>query len=327
MAKFLLRRLANYVLLVAAASTLAYLLAAATLDPCANFAQRQPPPPPAVINQTLSDLNMNDQDPLLQRYVTWASGVVHGDFGKTIDGGSATAEMGRRIGVSLRLLLIGTILGTGVGVLLGAWSAVKQYRFTDRTITFASFLLLAIPVFLTGVLLKYGAVNVNDAVGAKIFEYTGEYTPAGGGGFFAHALGRVQHLIVPTLTLVLVEVSRYSRYERSMLLDVLGSDYLRTARAKGLRRHRAILKHGLRTSLIPVATFFAYNFGLLLTGAIFVEKIFAWHGMGEWFIDSIHRQDVNSVAAVSLFAGVMVLVAGLLSDIILALLDPRVRVS
>ncbi|RCW40357.1 peptide/nickel transport system permease protein [Halopolyspora algeriensis] len=235
--------------------------------------------------------------------------------------------MGRRIGVSLRLLLIGTVLGTGLGVLLGAWSAVKQYRLSDRAITLLSFLLLAVPVFLTAVMLKYAAVNVNDMLGFRVFEYTGEYTPASDTGFWGNLGDRLSHLVLPTLTLILVEVARYSRYQRSTLLDVLGSDYLRTARAKGLPRSKAILKHGLRTSMIPVATFFAYNFGLLLTGSIFVEKIFAWHGMGEWFIDSVHRQDVNAVAAVSLFAGVMVLVAGLLADVILALLDPRVRVG
>ena len=103
------------------------------------------------------------------------------------------------------------------------------------------------------------------------------------------------------------------------------SDFLRTARAKGLRRSRALIKHGLRTALIPMATFFAYQFALLFVGATFTERIFGWHGMGEYFVDSIIKNDVNSVAAVTLFVAVLVLIAGFLADLAYAMLDPRVR--
>jgi peptide/nickel transport system permease protein len=111
------------------------------------------------------------------------------------------------------------------------------------------------------------------------------------------------------------------------MLDVLGSDFVRTALAKGLPRRTALLKHALRTALIPSATLFAYNLGLLLVGATFTEKIFGWHGMGEWFVDSVTKNDVNAVAAVSCFAAFLVLVAGLLSDVAYAVLDPRIRLG
>ena len=119
----------------------------------------------------------------------------------------------------------------------------------------------------------------------------------------------------------------YSRYQRNAMLDVLGQDFIRTARAKGLTRRRALFKHGLRTALIPMATMFAYSFAGLFTGAVFVEKIFGWHGMGEWFIQGLNTQDINIISAIVVFAGVTVLLAGLLSDIIYAALDPRVRVT
>jgi peptide/nickel transport system permease protein len=112
-----------------------------------------------------------------------------------------------------------------------------------------------------------------------------------------------------------------------MMLDVLSADYVRTALAKGLRRRTALRRHALRTALIPVTTYFAYNFGLLLLGATFTEKIFGWHGMGEWLIDSISRGDVNVVAAFDCFAAGLVLLAGLLSDVAQGALDPRVRVA
>jgi len=102
---------------------------------------------------------------------------------------------------------------------------------------------------------------------------------------------------------------------------------VRTAQAKGLRRRNALVKHALRTALIPSATLFAYSFGLVFVGAVFVESIFGWHGMGEWLVQSIQRNDINATAAVSCFTAVMVLVAGLLSDVFYALLDPRIRVS
>jgi peptide/nickel transport system permease protein len=129
------------------------------------------------------------------------------------------------------------------------------------------------------------------------------------------------------MTLALFAIAGYSRYQRNAMLDVLGQDFIRTARAKGLTRRQALLRHGLRTALIPMATLFAYSVGGLVTGAVFVEKIFGWHGMGEWAVQGIANQDTNIVAAITLFTGATVLLAGLLSDVIYAALDPRVRVS
>jgi peptide/nickel transport system permease protein len=325
--KFLLRRFANYVVLIALATTLGYILAANSLHTRSNYAGRHPAPPKAVIDRALDDLNANDETPVLTRFGHWASGVAHGDFGKTVGGQSVTTEMGRRVGVSLRLLLIGSVLGGVLGVGVGVWGAIRQYKPSDHIATVLSFVVLSIPVFLLAVLLKVGALNVNQRVGHTIFYYTGEFTPGLQSGWWSRAVDRFQHFILPTLSLVLGQIAFYSRYQRNAMLDVLGSDFLRTAQAKGLRRRNALVKHGLRTALIPMATFFAYEFGLLLTGATFTEKIFGWHGMGEWLIDSVTSNDVNAVVAVILFVAVLVLIAGMLADLALATLDPRVRVS
>src|SRR4051812_39977790 len=122
MAKFLLRRLANYVILVAVATSGAFILASLSLKPRANFEGRNPPPPEAVVDQRLTELNLNDKTPVLERYKIWVTGVLHGDFGKTWEGDSVNEEMGRRIGVSLRLLLIASVVGGLLGVLAGAWA-------------------------------------------------------------------------------------------------------------------------------------------------------------------------------------------------------------
>jgi peptide/nickel transport system permease protein len=327
MAKFLLRRFVNYLILVILATSLGYIVAATSLNPRANFEGRNPPPPKASVNAKLDALNMNDETPVLTRFHRWVVPAVQGDFGKTIDGQPLRGEMWRRLGVTLRLLLIGSILGGVLGVAVGVISAVKQYKFTDYSATVASFVILSIPVFLLAVLLKVGALNVNQHAGSTLFYYTGEKTPGLSGSFWTHATDRFQHFILPTLSLVLGQVAFFSRYQRSAMLDVLGSDFLRTAQAKGLRRRDALVKHGLRTALIPMATFFAYEFGLLLTGAVFTEKIFGWHGMGEWFIDAVTKNDVNTVALVTAFSAVLVLIAGMLADLAYAALDPRVRVS
>jgi peptide/nickel transport system permease protein len=139
-------------------------------------------------------------------------------------------------------------------------------------------------------------------------------------------VNRLAHLVLPSLVLMAISIAFYSRYQRNAMLDVLGSDFLRTAQAKGLPRTRALIKHGLRTALIPMATFFAYQFALLFVGATFTEKIFGWHGMGEYFVDAVIKNDPNSVAGVTLFVAILVLIAGFLSDVAYAALDPRVRV-
>ncbi|NUT10978.1 MAG: ABC transporter permease [Nonomuraea sp.] len=325
MGKYLLRRLAINLILVAIAASLAYMLAATTMNPRSAYEGRQPPVPEAVIDATLDNYNLNDKKPVLERYAVWAKGVVTGDFGKTWNGGSVNDEMSRRIFVSLRLLFVGTLAGFVLGVALGAYSAVKQYRISDRVIGVSSFVIMAIPVFVLATLLAIAAYNLNRGLGFTLIEFTGEYNPKlSGWDQFAN---RLNHLILPTISLSLGSIAFYSRIQRNMMLDVLGQDFVRTAMAKGLRRRTALFKHALRTALIPAATYFAFAFGTMLTGATFTEKIFAWNGMGAWLVDSINQNDVNSVAAVSMFASVCVLFAGFLSDLLVAALDPRVRVS
>jgi peptide/nickel transport system permease protein len=326
MLRFLSRRVANSLVLVFIATSLAFMLAAISLNPRSNFEGRNPAPPERVVDRQLDELNLNDKTPVLERYTRWAGDIVHGDFGRTWDGISINRELARRMGVSLRLVLLAAIIGSILGVAAGAWGAVRQYRPSDHAVTIGSFLIHATPVFVLAIVLEIVAVGVNDAVGAKVFLYTGEATPGLEGGFWTHLGDRIQHLIVPSLALILGQIAIFSRYQRNAMLDVLGADFVRTAQAKGLRRRTALTKHALRTALIPAVTFFAYDFGLLLVGATFTEKIFGWHGMGEWFVDSVTRQDVNAVAAVSCFAAVLVLLAGLLSDVAYALLDPRIRV-
>jgi glutathione transport system permease protein len=325
MTRFLLRRLLNYVVLLALASFMIFALASVSFQPLDSLLQRNPRPPQAVIDAKAAELNLDK--PIPMRYGHWVAGVVHGDFGTTIGGQPVSDELWRRIGVTLRLLVIGSLLGTVIGVVVGAWGAIRQYRLSDRVTTVLSLLVISTPVFVLANVLILGALRVNSVLGVQLFEYTGETSPDAVGGAWSQFVDRVQHLVLPTFTLALGGIAGYSRYQRNAMLDVLGQDFIRTARAKGLSRRHALFKHGLRTALIPMATLFAYAIAGLLTGSVFVEKIFGWHGMGEWALQGYATQDVNIVAAITLFSGVTILLAGLLSDVMYAALDPRVRVS
>ncbi|GAA3057585.1 ABC transporter permease [Pseudonocardia yunnanensis] len=323
MARFLVRRLFNYVALCLVATFLAFALAALTFDPIAKLQERNPPPPQSAIDAKRTELRLDE--PIPQRFVLWLGDAVRGDFGQTVVNTSISDELPRRIGVSLRLFLLGTVVGIGLGVILGVASAIRQYKFSDYFATLLSFVILSTPVFLLGLLLKYGALQLNTAAGAQLLVFTGETSPGFQGSFGAALLDRVQHLILPTLTIALGQIAYYSRYQRSAMLDVLGSDFLRTAQAKGLTRRKALFKHGLRTALVPMATLFAFGFGLLITGGTFTERIFGWYGMGDWLVYGIEQDDTNITATVTLFVAVLVLISGWLSDVFYALLDPRVR--
>jgi peptide/nickel transport system permease protein len=327
-AGFMLRRFINYLILTFIATSLAYFLAAATMNPEANYANRHPRPSIASVDTTLTRFNLNPHTPIVIRYGRWVEGVVvHGDFGDSWDGTSINTELAQRSVVSLRLLLAGSILGCLGGVALGAWNAVRQYKVSDQISTFLSYLINSMTIIVIAVLLEQLAIWLNQAAGQNIVNYTGESTPGLSQDAWHSFLDNVSHQVVPTVALVLGTMAYISRYQRSVMLDVLSSDFVRTARAKGLRRRTALTKHALRCALIPSATLFAYTMITLFTGAVLMEIIFGWHGMGEWAVTSITENDINAIAAITAFTSVLVLLAGLASDLFVALLDPRVRAN
>jgi peptide/nickel transport system permease protein len=314
-------------LLVFLASSLGFLLASTALDPRANYLGSNPPISETTIAQKLDQINANPDTPIYERYITWGSGVLKGDFGLTIAEQEIRPLFGEKIWVSLRLLLIGSVLGSVIGVFIGVISAVRQYKLFDRFTGISSFVLLSTPVFLLAITIKFIAIYINQKIGTTLFYTVGEYSPDFQGSTFSLFVNRLQHLILPTLAVTLGGIAFYSRYQRNSMLDVLSSDHLRTARAKGLTKREALFKHGLRLAILPMSTLFAYSFGLLITGAAFTETIFGWYGMGSWFISAIGQNDANVVSAIVLFSAVLVLFSGFLADVVSAALDPRVRLQ
>ena len=326
MLRFLARRAVGYGVLTTVATALGYVLASLTLHPAARYAVRTPPVPPSVVHAELGALGVDPQVPLAVRLWHWLGALVtQGSLGLSVRGQPVTAEIAARAGTSLRLLLLGSVLGALLGVAVGTWGAARQHRWPDRVGTVGSFVLVATPPFVVAVVLMTVAVRLDEAAGRTLVPFTGEYTPGLAGGWPAVLADRAAHLLLPTLVLALGTSATWSRYQRAAMLDVLAADYVRTARSLGHTRRSALWRHGVRVALIPMSTFFAYSFGLMLTGAAITELAFSWHGMGEYLVRSVADDDVNAAAGTVLFTAVLVLVAGLLADVLHAALDPRVR--
>lgn len=325
--KYVLRRFINYFILASIATITAYVISSLFMDPKARYQGQNPPLSEDSIRSILNAHGTNPEVPVLERTWSWLTNIfLHGDFGTTVQNNPVLVEIMSRAGISLKLLLIGSIIGAILGVVLGVWGAVKQYRASDQTVTYASYLIIATPTFVIGVILMILATAFNNAVGQNLIRFTGEYTANIPPGFWHAAADQFSHMLLPTIALALMGAATYSRYQRSVMLDVLASDFIRTARSKGRTRKTALVKHGVRVALIPMSTYFAYAFGTLIAGSSMLEIVFSWHGMGEFTINAILQSDINAAAGSVLFIAVLTLISSTLSEILYAALDPRVRI-
>jgi peptide/nickel transport system permease protein len=313
--------------MIAVATNLTYFLANFFLDPRANYLQLRPPRTPEQIDRSLAQYNLSPQTPLLERWWRWVSGIVlHGNWGYSPVGESVNGQIAFRIGVSAQLVLLSLALSTVIGIGLGVYTASRQYHFADRFNQGLSIISLNIPVVVAGLAVVLVAIALNQSLGTTLFFVAGARSPAVS-GFWPLVVDRLQHLAAPTIALTVISYSGYHLLQRSLLLDTINSDYVRLARAKGLTRQQAIRRHGLRTSLIPVATSIAFAIPALFTGAVITETIFGWQGMGQYFVATISRNDVHGAVAVAAFGALMTAVGAILADITVVALDPRVRVT
>ena len=263
----------------------------------------------------------------MERYQKWLGDILTKfDWGKTPQGGSVNQEMSGRIGASVKLMLFPTVLSIAIGVSLGVYTAQRQYQWQDRFWSGVASVFLVIPTVVLAILVVFFAIEINSAAGARIFYVTGlqSYT---GGNVFLEFLDFLQHMILPTIVLTIISAVGYHLNQRTYLLDEMHADYVRTARAKGLTRKQAIRKHALRASLIPTSVNVAFSIAGIFTGAVMTEKIFAIHGLGEYFINSINGNNIHGAVAVAAFSGVCTLAGALLADLFAAALDPRIKMS
>jgi peptide/nickel transport system permease protein len=211
-----------------------------------------------------------------------------------------------------------------IGIAIGIYSSIRQYSVFDYAATTFSFLGFAMPVFWLALMLQIAFTNLFLSTGTRIFYTSGLSTVPSPTGFH-FIFDRLQHLAIPVMTLAVLSIAQYSRYMRATMLEVINSDYVRTARATGLTEARVTMRHAFRNALIPIVTLSALNFGALIGGAVITESIFQLDGMGPYFVGSLISQDIYPVMAWLMVTAVMVIIFNLIADVLYGYLDPRVR--
>lgn len=257
--------------------------------------------------------------PIPVRYVVWLSDVLHGDLGFSIVNRRDVADdLTARLGPTLLLMGVSALLGIPIGIGLGLIAAVRQYSPPDYLATGFSTLFIAIPGFVVGLVLIY-FLGAN----LKILPTSGMVTL--GAGFDVLDLAR--HMVMPVLLLGLAMAAQVARYTRTALLEVMGSEYIVTARSKGLRSRRILWRHGFRNALIPIITVIGLILPDLVAGAVITESLFGWPGMGQLAVKAAAGRDPSLMMGVILVIAVGVLLANILTDVAYAYADPRVRLG
>ena len=282
---------------------------------------------PLVSEQTIQVIEKKKHldEPIPIRYGYWVKDAVTNKFGTPLlTNQPIWDDLKRVIPHTLMLVIPAEIMALLLGVGIGIYSATRQYSAFDYGATTLSFLGFAMPVFWLALMLQIAFTNLFLAVHVRIFYTSGLSSPDPGTGLH-WVVDRAQHLAIPWMTLMLLSIAVYSRFMRASLLEVVHSDYVRTARAKGLREERVTMRHAVRNALIPVVTLAALNFGVLIGGAIVTESIFQLDGMGNYFIQNLFNQDIYPIMAWLMIVAIMVILFNLIADILYGFLDPRVR--
>jgi peptide/nickel transport system permease protein len=320
-ARLLLTRLVQGALLVLAVVVLNFVLVhAAPGDPVETIAGASGGMSPELMAQLRTQFGLDK--PLVVQLGIYLGKILRGDFGYSYFFNLPVVSLiADRIPATLLLVLSSVLLAFVVGTTLGVLSSRKPNGVLSQFITVLSLVGFAAPVFWMGIMLVILFASV-----WPILPVSGMRAIDSSGGGWRDVIDVLHHLILPTLTLALVYLAQYSRLARSSMLDVLGADYIRTARAKGLAERVVLYKHALRNALLPVVTVLGLQFGNVLAGAILVETVFNWPGLGRLAFESVLRRDYPTILGVLVFASIVVVVMNLLTDLAYRLIDPRIKV-
>jgi peptide/nickel transport system permease protein len=255
--------------------------------------------------------------PIPVRYVRWLGDVVRGDFGYSIvSGRPIAAEVGARLGPSLTLMAAAALIALLVGIPSGVISAVNQYGRLDYTFSAFTVFLVSTPTFVLGLVALYlFGVTLKVLPVGELFTFGKESDP----------LDRLAHLVMPAMILGFANAAQLMRYTRASMLDVLGSEYITAARAKGLRDRVVLVRHALRNALIPVITIVALLLPELVAGAVITETVFNWPGLGQLAVRAARDRDPALMMGVVLIVGAATLAASILADFAYSVVDPRIR--
>ena len=275
----------------------------------------EPDTPIEDIEKIREALGLNE--PAHVRYFLWITGIFKGDFGISLNDGSDIATViYQKLGATLELMFTSFFFSSIIGIFLGIISSLNKYSKTDHFLTMFGMIGLSVPSFFFGIIsLKVLSVDL------QLLPFGGRLSPDEMG------YSRILNLIQPALVLALLEIAAVMRYSRSTMIDVLGKDYIVTARSKGLAPWKINFLHGFRTAVTPIIVLLAFRLPGLIGGSIIIETVFVWPGMGSTFIYAVEGRDYNMVMMISLIVSVIVLVASLLVDVLIAAFDPRVKLE
>jgi peptide/nickel transport system permease protein len=319
---YALRRLLISIPIIIAATFLIFAAVSMTGDPLADLRQL-----PNITQDQIDRVRESRglDDPLPVQYLRWVEQIPQGGFGEyLISPRPIWPDLRRVLNHTLQLVIAAEVIAFIVAVALGTLSAKKQYSVFDYFTTTVSFIGYSMPAFWFALILQIIVVRIFYATGVRILPIANLSSPNPGTGM-AFWMDRARHLVLPIMSLAIFSVASYSRYMRASMLEVINSDYVRTARAKGVSEFKITTKHAMRNALIPTVTVAALSFGTLLSGAIVVETVFGLDGMGRYFILMLNRRDPYPIMAWLLIVAIVIVIFNLIADLVYGLLDPRIR--
>jgi len=342
MTQYIIRRLLQSIPLLLIISIVLFVLMQLSGDPLATMGGRQPP---RAEDRARLAASLGLDQPVYIQYIYWLvgndwvvvrqdeegndvygtrKGVIRGDFGTSyVTRQPVTEIISQRLPNTLILMLTAEVVIIVVSLGVGVVSAIRQYSLLDNVLTTLSFMMYSVPIFLMAYILMYVFAIQFRQWGLPYLPTSQMFDPEVGKTFSQVAW----HLVLPVLSISLLSIAGYSRYIRSTMLEVVNSDYIRTARSKGLQERRILFVHAFKNASLPLVTLIGLDLPLLIGGAVVTETIFAWPGMGRLFIDHLSRADYPVLMGLLMLISVAVVVFQLLTDMFYTLLDPRIRYS
>ncbi len=249
--------------------------------------------------------------------------VARGDLGHSFFFDRPVTELiMQRVPATILLVMSSLVLSVVIGTFLGVISSRKPHSPISHLVTVLALIGYSAPVFWTGILLLILFASI-----LPWFPTSGMYDVMKEGGFLVHQLDILHHLVLPMTTLTIIYLALYSRISRASMLDVLGSDYIRTARAKGMSERTVIYKHALKNAILPVVTMAGLQMSRMFAGAVLVESLYSWPGLGQLAYESIARRDHTTLLGVLFFSTLIVIIVNILTDLSYGLIDPRIRTT
>lgn len=318
--KTILRRVLLMIPQVIILSILIFMLAKAMPgDPFTGLIN--PNQDPAVIEQMRQTAGLND--PWYVQYFRWIGNALQGDFGQSFLYKRSVSDLiGERIVNTLYLSILTVIITYLIAVPLGMLAGRYQNSFLDKAVVIYNFFSFAVPLFIFGLIMLF-------VFGYRLgwFPTSGSQTLGIQGGFFTQLIDRMKYIILPSITQAFLATAVTIQYLRSEVIDSKSLDFVRTARSKGVPTNKVFSRHIFRNAALPMASQMGYEITSLIAGSVVIEKIFGYPGVGKLFIDSIGQRDYTVITSLVLILGIATLIGTLLSDIIMSIVDPRIRIQ